>query len=111
MPSKLKNFMNRIFLRNLSSSNGSSKAVMAELQNGNQESRQEAEKELRKEETAPATINQAKATSQPKKEEEPPKLPALSAGDFKAYNYMAEHMEYFVRFLPFSPLSLVHVQN
>jgi hypothetical protein len=33
--------------------------------------------------------------STPVKEEE--KLPKLSAADFRAYNSMAEHMEYFVR--------------
>lgn len=31
-----------------------------------------------------------------KKEEEEPKLPKLSAAEFRAYNSMAEHMEYFV---------------
>lgn len=34
-------------------------------------------------------------------EEELPKLPKLSAADFRAYNSMAEHMDYFVR----TPLS------
>ena len=32
-----------------------------------------------------------------KKKEEEPKLPKLSAVEFRAYNSMAEHMEYFVR--------------
>jgi hypothetical protein len=30
------------------------------------------------------------------KKQEEPKLPKLSAADFRAYNSMAEHMEYFV---------------
>ena len=30
-------------------------------------------------------------------EEDEPKLPKLSAAEFRAYNSMAEHMEYFVR--------------
>jgi hypothetical protein len=48
---------------------------------GKNEGREEALKEIEKEE---------------KKEE--PKLPKLSAADFRAYNSMAEHMEYFVGF-------------
>jgi len=35
-----------------------------------------------------------------KTEEEKPKLPKLSSADFRAYNSMAEHMEYFVRLSP-----------
>lgn len=35
--------------------------------------------------------------------EEAPKLPKLSAADFRTYNSMAEHMDYFVRTPPSLP--------
>lgn len=38
-----------------------------------------------------------KAKEEEKKEE--PALPKLSAAEFRAYNSMAEHMEYFVRYV------------
>ena len=38
--------------------------------------------------------DEAKAEEDMKEEE---KLPKLSAADFRVYNSMAEHMEYFVR--------------
>jgi hypothetical protein len=41
-------------------------------------------------------VDDAAAQKEEKKEEEV-KLPKLSAADFRVYNSMAEHMEYFVR--------------
>jgi hypothetical protein len=39
---------------------------------------------------------------------EEPKLPKLSAADFRAYNSMAEHMEYFVHPLQTPPANKAH---
>ncbi len=44
-------------------------------------------------------VNTVAAQKEEKKEEEV-KLPKLSAADFRVYNSMAEHMEYFVRLAP-----------
>jgi hypothetical protein len=43
-------------------------------------------------------------------EKEEPKLPKLSAAEFRAYNSMAEHMEYFVS-LDFIPSHILHVYH
>jgi hypothetical protein len=42
--------------------------------------------------------NEARKEAEKEVEEEEVKLPKLSAADFRTYNSMAEHMEYFVSF-------------
>ncbi len=51
-----------------------------------------------------AALQEEKAEEEKKEEE--PKLPKLSAADFRAYNSMAEHMEYFVSFYFLFPSDL-----
>jgi hypothetical protein len=43
------------------------------------------------------TETQPMEPSDSKPQEEEVKLPKLSMADFRTYNHMAEHMEYFVR--------------
>jgi hypothetical protein len=41
--------------------------------------------------------DEALEVEEEEKKEEEPKLPKLSAAEFRVYNSMAEHMDYFVR--------------
>lgn len=55
-------------------------------------------RQIRGQFTHPAmTETQPMEPSDSKPQEEDAKLPKLSMADFRTYNHMAEHMEYFVR--------------
>ena len=48
-------------------------------------------------EVKPEEMDKKKVAEEKKEEKKEEKLPKLSAAEFRAYNSMAEHMEYFVR--------------
>lgn len=68
----------------------------AEILNGN-EGREEALCDKMKETKVTDGKEEAKTGDKEEEKKEEPPLPKLSAADFRVYNSMAEHMEYFVR--------------